>query len=103
MKASASSKSRKSLSSKGVSVGDEVETIGSSAKEVVRKAGRYDIWERFNTAYRGYSAWAARLLYSRIFFNHLPIWRIDASGYGVLGSSRHGYLVKLGREYAVFA
>ncbi|GJT63411.1 hypothetical protein Tco_0110647 [Tanacetum coccineum] len=29
IKASASSKSRKSLSSKGVSVGDEVETIGS--------------------------------------------------------------------------
>ncbi|GKG03306.1 hypothetical protein Tco_0310942 [Tanacetum coccineum] len=33
IKASASSKSRKSLSSKGVSVGDEVETIGSKCGE----------------------------------------------------------------------
>ncbi|GKD74886.1 hypothetical protein Tco_1333168, partial [Tanacetum coccineum] len=38
-----------------------------------------------------------------IFYNRLPIRRIDASGYDILGSSRHGCLVKIGRKYAIFA
>ncbi|GKA48982.1 putative reverse transcriptase domain-containing protein [Tanacetum coccineum] len=58
---------------------------------MVRKSGRYGVLARSNMAYRGYLAWALRLLYSRIFFNRLLIRRIDASGYGVLGYSHHGF------------